>query len=77
MTVTKHLSRITDDILIIRGDKVMVTWQWLSYSRYFREDEYAPLSMEPASYSDYTDSGMFAFFCFCFFSTPTLHSHSL
>lgn len=52
------LSRITDDILIIRGDKVMVTWQWLSYSRYFREDEYAPLSMEPASYGDYSDSGM-------------------
>lgn len=52
------LSRITDDILIIRGDKVMVTWQWLSYSRYFREDEYAPLSMEPTSYSDYSDSGM-------------------
>lgn len=42
----------------------MVTWQWLSYSRYFREDEYAPLSMEPASYSDYTDSGMFAFLFF-------------
>lgn len=56
----RGLSRITDDILIIRGDKVMVTWQWLSYSRYFREDEYAPLSMEPASYSDYSDSGMFS-----------------
>lgn len=54
------LSRVADDILIIRGDKVMVTWQWLSYSRYFREDEYAPLSMEPASYSDYSDSGMFS-----------------
>ncbi|KIR39463.1 polycomb protein EED [Cryptococcus deuterogattii 99/473] len=50
---------VADDILIIRGDKVMVTWQWLSYSRYFREDEYAPLSMEPASYSDYSDSGSF------------------
>lgn len=56
----RGLSRITDDILIIRGDKVMVAWQWLSYSRYFREDEYAPLSMEPASYSDYSDSGMFS-----------------
>lgn len=56
----RGLSRITGDILIIRGDKVMVTWQWLSYSRYFREDEYAPLSMEPASYSDYSDSGMFS-----------------
>lgn len=52
----------------------MVTWQWLSYSRYFREDEYAPLSMEPASYSDYTDSGMFAFFCFCFFQ-HLLYTH--
>lgn len=54
------LARVADDILIIRGDKVMVTWQWLSYSRYFREDEYAPLSMEAASYSDYSDSGMFS-----------------
>ncbi|WVO13820.1 hypothetical protein L204_101443 [Cryptococcus depauperatus] len=49
---------ITDDVLLLRGEKVILTWQWLGYQRYFRDGEFAPLSMDP-QYGDYTDSGSF------------------
>ncbi|WVQ75114.1 hypothetical protein IAR50_004723 [Cryptococcus sp. DSM 104548] len=52
------VSWLTDDILVVRSDKVMVTWQWLSYPRYFREDEFAALGTDPP-FGDYTDSGSF------------------
>ncbi|ODO00736.1 hypothetical protein L198_03062 [Cryptococcus wingfieldii CBS 7118] len=49
---------ISDDILVVRSGKAVVTWQWLSYPRYFREDEFAALGTDP-SYGDYSESGSF------------------